>query len=497
MNPLAKYRLHIHEGQLCQGVTKTPGRPKYVSQEKLGNYLMETLKLPIDQLATAHAEIMEKFEEALSQEEEIPKTTADILREKITQYNVFKNFIIYDNTSLNTQFYYYKDETSIEPVCTVRALTAKIVYDVLIQKQRTKTGEMIETLKHYINPKKPYDVDGPTVLQTIINQVQPDSHVEIRKIKNEPHPAVLEGCEVPALKIIPFKNQNVTIDQLNPFLKEFLLRVSDHKYFLAHLYTNFIGIKTPCLLYLHGSGNDGKSVFVKMLGGISGSVCNYDGSDKFNYFNMFGKSLIIQNENKKPKILQHVVLKAITGGDFVLIEQKKKDAFTGEVRGQLIIVANDPIEVFGTPDESRRLRYFKVSQPNITDEQRLLPDDYLRELSSTQNEFLNYCRQCYEELKTENGMVQVHANHKKTLMRLRPLEEARMFNTIIHELLYVKKTHQIDAEGACDVLEVLDVVKEKDKSKYAISNFETFLMVDYNIKKEGDQYLGLKRKERV
>jgi hypothetical protein len=500
MSALAKYKLHIQNGFLCQGTIKAPGRPKYVTEEKLGNYLLDVLKLPVNELAKAHQEITQELEN-WGPEENLNQTKGDLLKEKIQEFNIFKNFVIYYNTRLDTQFFFYRREGVATPICMAGEFTEKVIYDTLVKYERNTILPIIETLQAYINPKNPLAVSAVEVIKTIVNYFKPELTIQIEKITHESHPAVLEGCNVPALKIIPFTRKDCSLDDLNPFLKEFLLRVSDHKYFCAHLYTNFIGMKTPCLLYLHGRGNDGKSIFVKMVGGISGLVCNYDDAEKFSGFNMFGKSLIIQNENKKPNILQHTILKAISGGDLIQIEQKGRNAFTGECRGQLIIVANDPINVLGTPDESRRLRYFTVTPPVLDEEKRLTPDQYLKELSSTQNEFLNYCRMCYEELKTENGMVKLQPTHKEILKSLRHPEHVRDFNAVIDEIISLKKTHEFAPDGECDALEILDIVKTKskakDKEKYAESRFEALLLVDYQVIRQGDRYLGLQRKAKI
>jgi hypothetical protein len=336
------------------------------------------------------------------------------------------------------------------------------------------------------------------VLDVCVNILTPETKIPRINISAEPHPAVVEGCDIPALNTIPYKKKDVTIADLHPLLAEFLGRVDNHENMLANFWTNLIGIKTPSLIYLKGVGNDGKSAFVKMLGNISGSVCNYDWSERFNYFNMFGKSLIIMNENKMPNILQHTVLKAITGGDFVQIEAKGKSAFSAEVRGQLIIVANDDLKTLGTPDEARRLRYYQVVPHNLTHDKIMGPDEYLNAISSTQNEFLNYMRVCYEKQKTSNGLVGEPPRHLETIVALRDYKSSEIFGKIIKDLVEITKTYEFDPGGECDIFPVLEVVERIDKkNKYAQQNFEALLAADYKVIRNMNKYVGLKKKDRV
>ena len=297
-----------------------------------------------------------------------------------------------------------------------------------------------------------------------------------------------------ASRYIPYSEKVVSFSDLNPYLAEFLSRVDSHENFCANLWTNFIGMKTPVLLYLKGKGGDGKSTFINFLIGIAGSSCNYDNSERFNFFNMYGKSLIVLNENKMPNLLQHATLKAVTGGDVLPIEGKNRDAFSGQVRGQIIVAANDPIVTFGTPDEVRRLRYYEVSPPKVADEDVLLPEEYLIEFQKTPNEFLNYCRQCYDKLKTKTGAVQLPSNHKETMKRLRSPEAQGDYNAAWKLLA---EDYEVQEGASCDrlpIIEKLGSSKRATYRKYLLSNFETIALVDDNIQVHGDKYLNLRKK---
>lgn len=426
----------------------------------------------------------------LEKEETLPEQ-----RDKaIIEMNPFKNFSVLHNTLTNSFIVYYDDGDKKFPVCPLSEFDKKQVNTILSQESPEYFNQMTSELQYLINPKDPIKISVLEVIDFCFNLLKPSSNMKRTKIDSEIHPVVVQGCKVPALKTIPFKEQEVTIDSLHPLLKEFLTRVSNHENMCANLWTNLIGVKTPVLIYLKGIGGDGKSQFVKMLGNLcAGMVCNYDWSERFNYFNMFSKALIVMNENKMPNILQHTVLKSITGGDFVQIEAKGKAAFSAEVRGQLIVVANDNLKVFGTPDEARRLRYYEVSPLTISDDSKINPDEYVKIIGSTPNEFLNYLRICYEKHKTETGAVKQPDNHIETLKSLRDPEIQAKYEEVITAL--TKGPFTLTPNGSISTIEVIKVVKKIDKNnKYAVENFETLARLDHGIVKNLNVYTGIQKK---
>lgn len=491
---LEDFRLHAKMGKLFYGLGG-PGRPREVRESDLVNYLNRECSVTWEAMGKVLKEIQNFVVDSLKE----PETSLQDMRdEAIINFNPFKNFFVYSNQLSKSLIVYYKNHNNILPVCPLAQFDRKVIHNTLVHLDPDYHRTLVTTLQQHINPKDPGRVSAQDVIDVCINVTQPETNMQRIVITSEPHPAVVEGLNIPALHIIPFKHTEVTICDLNPLLHEFLLRVSDHEYMCANLWTNFIGIKTAALIYLKGMGNDGKSAFVKMLGNLAGSVCNYDWSERFNYFNMFGKSLIVMNENKMPNILQHTVLKAITGGDFVQIEAKGKNAFSAEVRGQLIIVANDDLKTLGTPDESRRLRYFQVTPHNISSDRIMGPDEYLKEISSTPNQFLNYMRQCYEKLKTSKGLVSTPPHHVETIRALRDPVSACIFEKIINDLVYIGKQYEFDKEGECDVFPIVQVVESIDKkNKFALQNFEALIAADYGVIKRMNKYVGLKKKEKI
>lgn len=483
---LSDYGLCSVKGKLC--FNSTGGRRKQGDRQAVIMHLNENYRVPLKDVEELYIALINlaslEVEESLSEQR----------NRAISLLNPFKHFSILHNTISDSYIVYYEDSKKKIPICPVHEFDKKQVHRVLEVENPKFMAQIISDLQYLINPKDPDKVSALDALEVCFNTLQPGITLHRTRVNSEIHPVVVQGCKVPSLKIIPFKEQEVTIDSLHPLLKEFLTRVSNHENMCANLWTNLIGIKTPVLIYLKGIGGDGKSQFVRMLGNLcTGMVCNYDWSERFNYFNMYGKALIIMNENKMPNILQHTVLKSITGGDFVQIEAKGKAAFSAEVRGQLIVVANDNLKVFGTPDEARRLRYYEVSPLTISDDSKINPDEYVKIIGSTPNEFLNYLRVCYEKHKTETGAVKQPDNHIETLKSLRDPEIQAKYEEVITAL--TKGPFTLTPNGSISTIEVIKVVKKIDKNnKYAVENFETLARLDHGIVKNLNVYTGIQKK---
>ena len=431
-------------------------------------------------------------------EPESENTMSEELILKIKELNPFKNLFIFNNLKTKQQLIYFKkDDGDTELFGPLNQFNAKTIKDFLLLHNKDKFSDICKQLQPLINPKKPELVSILDIIQNILNVVQPEFDIPSTNITKDPHPAVLSTySHVPALKYIPFTVQDVTIDDLNPYLKDILFRIEDHEYFCAHLYTNWIGIKTPCVLYLYGEGETGKTSLLNMLISITCNSGTYDASDRFNYYNMYSKSLIIQSENDSGYFFQQRVLKAVTGGDPVQLEQKGQTAFTGYIRGQLIVTSNNTPTLLGTKDEARRLRFFTMVSHGLTKDQLLGQDNYEQELGSTQNEFLNYCRICYEKLKTDGDLVKDPPHHLELIRSLRDGTAQNIFQKIMKEILEIKKSHELVEEGTCEISDFIDAIKKHDKGAFAFTNFEKMLTTDYRVRRKFNQYIGIQKRQR-
>jgi hypothetical protein len=500
-NPLAKYKVHIHNNQVCVGAVRPSHRPKTLNLSQLRSYLLDEVKIDHSELKTAEIEI-ENARISWSPEQ---KTSTEDLKEaletKIRELNPFKNLFMFNNKSSHQQLIYHKtQEGTIHPVGLLENLSAITIKNFLLKYENESFSNICKQLQPLINPKRPSSVSISDIVQEILNVLQPEFDIVKVDVTQDPHPAVLSTySHIPALKYIPFTEQNVTIDDLNKYVKDFLLRTSDHEFLCAMIYINLIGKKTPYVLYLHGEGEDGKSSFVKMLCSITKSYGTYNQTERFGFYYMFGKSLIIYDEDSEDSyLLQQSTLKRITGGDAVTIERKNDPSvFEAEIRGQLIVTSNFPPKSMGTTNERRRLRYFFVRAHGLKDDEILGPDVYLTELTSKTNEFLNYCRQCYDKHKTSQGdLIKTPLNFDQKIREFRPLEEQKKFNNTLTEIIHIKKLYEFNAEGKCNMIELLDVVSNIDTTKYAAKNFRTILKTDYNIKVDGQYLVGIQKRQK-
>lgn len=501
INPLAKYLLHIHNNQVYAGAVKPAHRPKALTVEQLPDYLNTKAKIDWSQMKIALEEIETARQNWVPESKLPPDEAHEILATKIKELNPFKNLFMFNDTTASQQLVYHvKDNGEVHPVGLLENLNASTIKTFLLKYENAAFSNICKELQALINPKRPSSVSTIDIVQEILNVLQPEFDILKKDVTQDPHPAVLSiYSDIPALKYVPFTEQEVTLNDLNFFVKDFLLRMTDHEYFCAMFYINLMGKKTPYVLYLHGEGEDGKSSFVKMLASISKSHAGYNTTERFGYYPMFGKSLIIHNEESEDVyLLQQRTLKAITGGDPVTIEQKNNPStFEAEIRGQLIVTSNFPPKSLGTANERRRLRYFFIKEHGKKDHEILGPDIYLSELMSKTNEFLNYCRQCYEKHKTPKGdLITIPPGFAEKIKQFRPREDQKKFNNTLNELIYVKKLYEFKENGKCDMIELLDIVSDIDTTKYAAKNFRTILKQDYGIKVDGQDFIGIQKRQR-
>lgn len=462
-----------------------PGRPKYLNETEIVKHLKEKYNKSYSEIENILPELYAESTEDLTDKVEELVGAAEAS-------SLFKHFIAVRNVHSTKPIVFYQDGSNKYPVGTLDEFDSEVGFNTLNIYASKELDDTTLRLKRFMDSKTPHLVNSRGVVDTCFKILNLETTLPRVTIESEPHPIVIEGCLKPSLATIPFIEKHATLQDLNPYLQDFLSRLSDPRDLCANIWTNFIGIKTPYVIYIQGAGEDGKSGFVKMLGKlVQGSVCNYDWSERFNYFNMYGKSLILMNECKVPHVLQHAVLKQITGGDLVQIEGKGRNAFTAEVRGQLIIVSNNDPKVYGTPDEYRRLRFYRVKKSNLTEDTTLGPDEYINQLSSTPMEFLNYCRLAYEELKTPSGLVRTPLNQKEIMSGLRDPSLQSVFKKIAKEIDNAGFIRS--SSSSCEVEELHSIIKKHidKRDRFAMDNIEAVILAEWGVKREFGKFLGI------
>lgn len=413
--------------------------------------------------------------------------------EIIQKYDIFKNFFIVENEVSQSSVVYYKNEINTSTVCSAAAFDSKFAKPILEKYEKDNLDDFHKELARLIDPK---DWTRVPVLQSLDTCLNVSKNLKTIVTSGDPHPAVIEGLDKFSLSIIPYVYHKYSFKDLNKPLQDFLERTEYHEYLCAVLWSHFIGNLLPYVIYLRGDGGDGKTSFINMLGKLTKSYSNFDGGDRFNYFNMFGKSIIGLNENESSKLMQNRVVKSITGGNSVQIEGKGKNSYSGQVRGLIIIDSNYDLELLGREDEKRRLRYFRVS-PLMSQDGfiKMSQDKFLEVLGSTPNEFLNYCRECYEELeiKGSGGLIKETPNHNTIFTELTDNIQEHKFAEFYRQ--NISKNYVL--EGKCESLEILLALEKRfPKDTYVQRNFKKYLESHYGIKPSGKYFIGLSKHDK-
>lgn len=283
--------------------------------------------------------------------------------------------------------------------------------------------------------------------------------------------------------------------QLNPHLKELLGRITDSDRLCALLWICFNGHKSPYVIYLYGEGGEGKSSFTGMLRRKIGKdvVASFDSSNQFSNFGMFNKALIVLSENNNPRVLQKAEVKQLTGDSIVSIEQKGKDRFTGTLSGLLIIDSNVLPEIDGDSYELRRLRLFKFEPLQATE--FYSKEMYESFLGENFNDFLNYCRICYENIG-QNWTVLPSPNQQAQFKSLQDKAQLVMNQELWAKLIRsgefaIDPRSEIEESTFYKALQNITNLKEFKKN-YGLSNFLKYLKHEHAIKSEHGRIYGLK-----
>ena len=146
-------------------------------------------------------------------------------------------------------------------------------------------------------------------------------------------------------------------------------------------------------------------------------------------------------------------------------------------------------------DEKRRLRYFRVAALDKTvNPITISQDTFIELLGSTPNEFLNYCRVCYETLNIvgSGGLIEKTPNHDQIFAELTdPLQEHK-FDEFFKQ--NVDKFYYIEQDAKCDSVEIMVLLEKKfPKDQFVQRNFKKYLEGKYNVKVHGKSFIGLKK----
>lgn len=195
----------------------------------------------------------------------------------------------------------------------------------------------------------------------------------------------------------------------HPAWEEFTSRLSDAPGFMAFIWSIFEPTNTGRqYLWLHGNGEDGKSVvlgvIVEIFGpaGLGASSTHFSKENRFFFSSLWGKRVVAYADCKNPKFGMTEMVRNITSGDPVLIEFKNKDSFSGVINCKLLVASNDAPEITTGDADMSRCFYVKVAESKTKDDPAWR--DRLRaELPG----FLAACQQHYRELCPHGGKIRL------------------------------------------------------------------------------------------
>ena len=417
------------------------------------------------------------------------------LKQLCIDNKIFDPFTIVNILDSNTSNIYMNYKGNFIPVGKKSAFNVDEFREICLEYSCDSYDRLVELLDSLLPRPKDHHFNKKTALEKVFNNFEVTKIIKTITIPTEFHPATVEGCEVLSNAKIPYVKTDVTIDNLNPYLKNLLLQIENHEYFCSVLWGTLNGQRYRYVMYLKGNGNDGKTSFITMLGNLFGSIANYRYDNQFSLSNLYGKAIIWIGDTNNTKLLQDNHLKSVTGNGLLTIERKGQQGFDAKIRGLVIADSNHDLEIFGDDFETSRLRYFRVSPP-IINGPRLLPDPYIKEISSTPNEFLNYCRQCFEGLGAVLGQeLPEPKNFDKTIIELLDPELNYKFDKFVKDCL---KGYKFDPELKCDRGEVVYKLRKEFKNdKFIKINFDRWLRGLHNVKSVGLHYIGFGKEEKI
>lgn len=188
----------------------------------------------------------------------------------------------------------------------------------------------------------------------------------------------------------------------HPSWDEFTCRLTDPEGFMAFIWSCYEERnRSRQFIWLHGDGQDGKSVVLRVLaksfGKAAGAIGNASLREpRFLLAALYGKRIVTYADSKNARFTMSEQLRNITAGDHVSVERKGKDPFDAFMYVKLLIGSNHEPEITSQDSDVSRLIYLKVKPSKRRDDLTWEPK-LVKELPA----FLwscreEYCRRCPE-----------------------------------------------------------------------------------------------------
>lgn len=377
---------------------------------------------------------------------------------------------------------------------TVADVDHRLIYKSLISFGRPTLNSWLAILMPYVKYLKIDRLTEEIAVDTIWNLIYSGlAQVGTRYIDPEAMPVALQGLGKPADYIIPYFRKESTLGDLHPFLRGFLERTQDHKYFCAILASRLLGFKQPYIPYLVGAGGDGKSTFMTFLDKlVNGYTANLDLSDStYGLYGCIDKIFLFINDTSNKRVFYYETVKNISGNDYTRVNGKYQHAKDVKLPG-LIIISSNQLPVLNKAEWlKRRARIFQVAKMSDEQKENLVDVPTAAALmTTTANEFLNYCLQCLREVgNSETGVVRNPPAHVN-IMDTADSSEEDEYEDFILDLGF-----QIGVD--CTVTEysfrkkIRMKCNDQRKNEYFMENFLAYLREKKGITRTGGYYHGI------
>jgi putative DNA primase/helicase len=230
----------------------------------------------------------------------------------------------------------------------------------------------------------------------------------------------LAGREFPAEEpaLVLFKSQDpdqLTYNRLSfdpaegewSAWKEFDTRLTHPEVWRAYVWSVFEPKnKGRQIVWLHGEGQDGKSVVLRVLSDLLGNngACGISNAQtknpQFLSSLVYGKALVIYPDCKNEKFVMGELVRNWTSGDTIPIEQKHQPIFSAPVRVKLIVGSNSSPDLTSGRADLSRLIYLPVKSSEVLDD-----STWGDKLTAQLPSYLWQCRESYQKLCPKNGNI--------------------------------------------------------------------------------------------
>jgi len=413
----------------------------------------------------------------------------------IDKKELFKGFVAKGSMDSDLLIYYKLNEKKTLLLGSSLDLNSRTVHQIL--KSKKELGNILERWKSLIEPYSKILKINPNDNKEVVDAVwerffSVSKEMDFEEIDFSRPPAILEGFGKGTEYTIPFTKKLSTLSDLNPILRSFLERMSDHKYFCAIIASRLIGFKWHYIPWLFGKGGDGKSTFTRFLGYIvpNGSATIRIG-DPNGLWEAIGKTFLIFPDTANKNLIMYEEVKNISGGDSVSIAGKYKHARTEVLPGQIIATSNRLPNVGSSEALKRRARVFTIEPGNFqnTDEE-LSVEQAASSMYESVNPFINYCLQCLEEVgDIKTGRVPSHPSNIVN-KQIKTSAELEFHDFIESKNLVLMKDFSIKGIELRKML-----AEEKNKDQYFKDNFLEYIENHKGVYTDGKFYFGIGREK--